>query len=147
MRKYVRMLRDMTTELGISSHVVWAGHLSQKEMAWCYRNASIFVMTSRVEAFGQIGLEAMSEGCISIAAKNPCLPEIFENAAIYYEPRNPKSLHSALTQGLNLSKNSAEQLRSYARSRARKFSWDICAQRTVDVLKAAANTNGPVKDY
>ena len=73
-----------------------AGNLSEKEMSWCYKNCKMFVMTSRVESFGIIAGEAMAHGYICISVDNPCLPEIFRVAAVYYLPRKGKLLAEAI---------------------------------------------------
>jgi len=40
-----------------------------------------------VEALSLIALEAMSRDCICITADFSCLPEVFENTAVYYSPK------------------------------------------------------------
>src|SRR5207244_1201704 len=88
---YARGLRQRA-----GSDVIWTGPLTDPEMAWCYDNCSTFVMTSRVEACPNVGLEALSHGCIVVSADNPPLPEIFGVAAVYYQARVPSSLTSQL---------------------------------------------------
>ncbi len=138
MTPYWRRLQNWIKEKGLSSKICYAGHLDQNEMQWCYQNCLIFVMTSRVESFGIIAGEAMSHGCICISADNPCLPEIFGDAAIYYTPKNGKALAEVIQTVNNLSTQQRKIMSERARKRAAEFSWNVTAERTVAELAKAA---------
>jgi len=135
--KYQRQLEDGIQTQNLSSKVCWAGSLNEKEMIWCYRNCRMFVMTSRVESFGMIGGEAMSQGCICISADNPCLPELFGDAAIFYPSKDAKSLAEAIQAVLAWDDNQRKEASERAKNRAKEFSWDVCARKTVAELAKA----------
>jgi glycosyltransferase involved in cell wall biosynthesis len=128
----------MTKADGISNGatIVWAGLLASPEMAWCYQHAELFVMTSRVEACPNIALEALSFGCPSIAADNKPLPEIYGDAAVYYEPRRPRSLAARLME-LMERPDRRTALSDAARVRAKAFTWSRCAEGTAQALALA----------
>lgn len=138
MSGYQKELQDWIQTHNLSSEVCWTGGLNEREMAWCYQNCWAFVMTSRVESFGMIGGEAMSHGCICISADNPCLPEIFGDAAIFYPPKNGKALAEAIQAVLAWDNDQRKDVSEKARKRAADFSWDVCAERTVTALAKAA---------
>ena len=96
-------------------------------------------MTSRVESFGHTAGEALSCGCVCISADNPCLPEIFGDAALYYEAGNGEALADAIETALSLDGPNRVLFSQRARQRAALFSWDVCAERTVEILKKAAD--------
>jgi len=98
----------------------------------------MFIMTSRVESFGMIAAEAMSHGCICISADNPCLPEIFGGAAIYYPPKDGRALADAIQAVLAWDDNQRKAASARAKNQAKKFSWDVCARNTVAELAKAA---------
>ena len=135
---YQKKLKDWAQKNNLSDRICWTGSLNEKEMAWCYRNCIAFVMTSRVESFGMIGGEAMSHGCICISADNPCLPELFGDAAIYYPLKNGKALAEALKTVFAWDDDQRKIMSEKARKRAAEFSWDVCAERTVTVLAKTA---------
>lgn len=137
MIRYQKKLKLWLDKNNLSANVVWTGNLSESEMAWCYQNCSAFIMTSRVESFGQIALEAMSYGCLCISANNPCLPEIFSDAAIYYNPGDGKALSVLLNTVLSWDQSTKKQVSKRALERASQFSWDVCAEKTVAELKKA----------
>ncbi len=139
MARFQKRLSDWIQTHDLSSDICWAGDLNENEMMWCYQNCSAFVMTSRVESFGMIGGEAMSYGCICISADNPCLPELFGDAAIYYTPYDGEGLAGVLKRALILDDNQRKAMSEKAKERAVQFSWDVCAERTVAELAKAAN--------
>ena len=140
MAKYQEKLKLWVKENNLLNRVCWTGSLNEREMAWCYQNCKAFVMTSRVESFGMIGGEAMSHGCICISADNPCLPELFGNAAIYYPPKDGKALTEAIKTVLAWDDNQRKVMSEKAKERAAEFSWDVCAEKTVAVLAEAAES-------
>jgi len=137
MAGYQKRLKDWAQENNLSDRICWTGNLNEKEMAWCYQNASAFVMTSRVESFGMIGGEAMAHGCICISADNPCLPELFENVAVYYLPKDEKTLADTIKTVLAWDDNQRKVMSEKATKRAAEFSWDVCAEKTVMALDKA----------
>jgi glycosyltransferase involved in cell wall biosynthesis len=135
---YGNYLDGLVKDTGLAGNVLWAGQLNEEQMKWYYKNCSAFVMTSRVESFGHTAGEALSHGCLCISADNPCLPEIFGDAALYYPSGNGEALASVIEKGLSLDWSDRGLLSQRARNRATSFSWDVCAKKTVEELKKAA---------
>ncbi|GAG18129.1 unnamed protein product, partial [marine sediment metagenome] len=96
MSSYRRAMQARISHHNLRDAVIWTGRLNKEEMDWCYRNCKIFVMTSRVESFGMIAMEAMAGGCVCVAADNPCLPEVFGEASVYYPPKDSAALAAAV---------------------------------------------------
>jgi glycosyltransferase involved in cell wall biosynthesis len=137
MAMYKKKLENWIRLNNLDDKICWTGNLSEKEMAWCYQNSSLFIMTSRVEACPNIALEAMSYGCICIVAENPPMPEIFEGAAIYYPPDKYEILSDKIRHVLNLTEDERARLRRCSLGRADHFNWDNCVYQTVIELKKA----------
>jgi len=135
MKTYKSKLEAMATTLGITSSVVWAGALSESEMSWCYQNCSAFIMTSRAEACPNIVLEAMAHGCICISTETPPMPEFFDDAAVYYPPKDKKALSEAIMDVLSWNNQKRCKISEQARNRGSQFSWDVCAEKTVEELR------------
>lgn len=131
---YLRKLKNSIRKSNLVPAVCWVGNLSEEEMAWCYKNCLVFLMTSRVESFGMIGGEAMAHGCICISADSPCLPEIFADAAVFYRSKDLKELVEAIKRALLFDSDQRKAMSEKARKRAGKFSWDVCADNTVAEL-------------
>lgn len=134
MGSYRNMLLNLIGKYSLFSRVFWTGHLNRQEMSWCYQNCSAFIMSSRVESFGQTAVEAMSHGCLCVSADNSCLPEIFGDAAVYYSPGDGESLARKIIDLFNYDKSQSSILSKKALVRAGRFSWEVCAQKTVSEL-------------
>ena len=137
MLRYRSSLEKHIAANGVNDRVIWTGALSAQEMDWCYKNNLAFVMTSRVESFGIIATEAMAAGCISIAANNSCLPEIFTDAAIFYPPTNVALLAEAIEIVLNFSEQKSNEAIQKSLKRRDSFNWNRCAEQTVAQLARA----------
>jgi glycosyltransferase involved in cell wall biosynthesis len=79
----------------------------------------------------------MSHGCVCISADNPCLPELFGDAAIFYPPKDGQALAEAIQTVLAWDNNQRKLTSEKAKKRAAEFSWDVCAERTVAELARA----------
>jgi len=97
-------------------------------------------MSSRVESFGMTAGEAMANGAICISTDSPSLPEIFNNAAIYYDPGNSEDISSKIQYVLSLSLQERKRLSKIAVLRSKQFSWEICAEKIIDCFSEAINS-------
>lgn len=134
--RYHRKLLRLCNSYNLTNNIFWAGQLNQAELAWCYQNCAVFIMTSRMETFGMIALEAMTNGCLCIAADNPPLPEIFLDSAYYYHPKDYRSLAEAINKVLALDSEIKLELKNKAKNRAGYFSWDNAAADLITEFKA-----------
>ncbi|MDO8805210.1 MAG: glycosyltransferase family 4 protein [Elusimicrobiota bacterium] len=136
-KRYLAGLKETASRLGVGDDVVYLGNIEEAELSWCYSNCSAFALTSRVESFCFVALEAMAHGCSIVSTDSACLPEIFKDVAFYYKPGDEKGLSRALLS--ILSRTEAERLviSSAAVAQAASFSWDAAAAATLGVLKKA----------
>lgn len=141
MAGYQKKLKYWAQKNNLTDEICWTGRLNDNEMKWGYRNCSTFIVTSRVEACPNIALEAMSNGCIIIAADNPPLPEIFEKAAVFYPPRDGKALAEVIQNVLAWNDAQRELMLEKTMKRVEDFSWDECAERTLAVLAKTIDNN------
>jgi glycosyltransferase involved in cell wall biosynthesis len=134
---YASKMRALATDRGVASRIVWAAQLDAASMAWCFRNAQVFVMTSRAEACPNVVLEALANGALSVSTDHPPMPEFFAEAATYYRARDAGHLAMRLNESLALSVPRRAELRDAARARAALYSWESTARATVGELQRA----------
>jgi glycosyltransferase involved in cell wall biosynthesis len=129
-------LRERAQRSGLGEHVVFPGPVSDAELVALYDAALGYVFVSLGEGFGLPGLEAMAAGLPVVAARAGSLPEIYGDAALYCDPRDGKSIASAL---LEIASDEAlrARLAALGRSRAAGFSWARTAAKTLDVYRDA----------
>lgn len=136
--RYRAQMEQLAQDRGVASQLVWAGQLDAGGMAWCFRNAAAFVMTSRAEACPNTVLEAMAAGCVSVSTDHQPMPEFFGDAAVYYRERDGEDLGRQLAATLAAGDDVKRSLSERALARARDFTWEATATATVAELQRAA---------
>ncbi|HBA61025.1 MAG TPA: hypothetical protein DCZ92_09440 [Elusimicrobia bacterium] len=135
--KYAVSLRELAAGLGVAGDIAWLGNLPEAELSWCYSNCAAFALTSRMESFCFVALEALTHGCNIVSTRSACLPEIFKEAALYYEAGDESGLSLAVSAVLARTGEERLAAASAAAARAGAFSWDAAAGATLAVLGKA----------
>ena len=118
-----------------SADIIMPGRLKFCDLGHLCRGASIFVFPSLYEGFGIPLLEAMAAKVPVILANNSSLPEVGGGAALYFDAKNPQDLADKITQVLE-DENLRAKMIAKGLEQAKKFSWEKCAQETLDYLKS-----------
>ena len=134
---YFEQLLAKITASSSSDNIHTTGFVSDTELKWLYENAECYALPSLSEGFGLPGLEAMAHGCALASSNATCLPEIYGDAALYFDPSNPRDI-AAKIQTLFRNKNLRSQLVRRGHARLADFSWDQMAKQTLAVYKSAA---------
>jgi alpha-1,3-rhamnosyl/mannosyltransferase len=125
--------------LGLREHVRFLGTVPEKMLPTLYGGAKAFVFPSLYEGFGLPVLEAMACGVPVACSDIPSLRETAANAALYFDPKDGRSVASALERIVG-----DETLRAYLHSggikRAAELSWDAAARKTLEVYEAVASS-------
>lgn len=137
MVSYLNKLNNMAMNSGISKRVHWLRKLNDAEMAWCYSQCSAFIMTSRVEACPNIVLESMANGCVCVSTETHPMPEFFSDSALYYPSKDFSALARQIQSALSMGDAERAAMSLAAKAIASKFSWEVCARKTVDELQRA----------
>jgi len=113
-------------------------HLSGSDhlLASLYKNAFCFIYPSLYEGFGIPLLEAMGLGCPVIASNTSSIPEVVDNAALFFDPKSKDSLINVIKL-LESKKSKREKLIDLGFKQEKKFSWDKTAYETFKVYKYA----------
>jgi len=111
---------------------------TDRELANAYKYASVFVYPSLYEGFGIPLLEAMHYGCPIIASNASCFPEIGGDAVLYFKPDDSKDLTEKILLVLEDS-NLRDNLVEKGFEREKNFSWQKCADQTLEFYKEIQN--------
>jgi glycosyltransferase involved in cell wall biosynthesis len=134
-------LRELAAELGIADRVRFPGWISDAELEGLYRLAACFVLPSLQEGFGLPVLEAMGRGVPVVCSNVSSLPEVAGDAALLFDPDDPRALALALDR---LLRDAAlrDDLRARGLERCRRFSWRATARATLASYRRAIGQVG-----
>ena len=132
-----RFAVEKAAELGISSHVLFAGFLEPDDVERAYKMADIYVMPSVSEPFGITALEAMKNRTSTIVSKQSGVSEII-NHCLKVDFWDINEMSNKIISVLRYPPLH-EALKENAYIEAKKFSWDIPAQKCIDVYNELIN--------
>ncbi|MBA3467785.1 MAG: hypothetical protein H0T21_10275, partial [Gemmatimonadaceae bacterium] len=66
------------------------------------------------------------------------MPEFFVDSALYYDAGNADELAAQIEKVIGMPARARSALGEAGRERARRFSWEECARRTLEELASAA---------
>jgi glycosyltransferase involved in cell wall biosynthesis len=124
----------LMNKLEISDRVVFQSIKTDEDLSECYARAEAFIYPSRYEGFAIPVLEAFANDCPVIISNTSSFPEIAQNAAVYFDPGNCKSIEAAVKKVLGNEKLK-QQLIKAGSIRLKNFSWDKAAKETAEVYK------------
>ncbi len=113
--------------------VIFPGTLSDEDLSVLVKGASLVVIPSLYEGFCLPMVESMACGTPTIVSETSCLPEVSGNALAYFDPQSIESIADAMTKAL-YDTGLRNQISTRGVKRAGEFSWQRCAQETLEVL-------------
>jgi glycosyltransferase involved in cell wall biosynthesis len=127
---YVRLEKKVQKKA--IKNVVFPGYVSEGQLRWLYENCEAYVFPSLSEGFGLPGLEAMCHGAPVICSNATCLPEVYGDAAQYFNPLDIQSIADSLNAVL-INTSVRNELIQKGNKQVRKYSWQRTAEETLEV--------------
>ena len=121
-------------ELGLGNAVDFTGFVSAEELATCYRTADLLTHPSRYEGFGLQLIEAMSAGTPVLCTDGGSQPEVAGDAAVVV-PAGDEDAFAAAATDILLSPERQAALRHAGALRAKDFTWDATAHKTLALYR------------
>ena len=106
------------------------GFLPDEEVSKIYSLALALVHPSKMEGFGLPGLEALNVGLPVVSSNATCLPEIYGDAAYYFDPNSIQEIVSSLEKIISDSEFRKKQI-SKGLEQVKKYSWLKTAKLTI----------------
>jgi len=110
-------------------------NLNDDTLAYFYSKALAFIFPSLYEGFGIPVLESFACSCPLICSDTSSLPEIAENAAIYFDPFSEDSICEA-TEKVIYDETLQDELSKKGFEQLKKFSWEKTAIETKKVYES-----------
>ncbi len=131
---YRDALVELARSLGVAEQLVCAGYVPSEDMAAVFSRALALVHPTSFEGFGTVSLEAMACGTPVVTSDIPSVREAVGDAAKTVTPGDADALALAMKDVAG-SEPLRRELSAKGLSRAREFSYDKIAKRTLAVYE------------
>jgi glycosyltransferase involved in cell wall biosynthesis len=132
---------EQLRSLGLEDHVVFTGYVPEEDIPALLNAAEVFAFPSEFEGFGLPPLEAMACGIPVVCSNAASLPEVVGDAGLLLPPRDVRGWVTALDRLLDDGQLRAD-LSARGLARARLFSWDTAASRTLEIYRSVMTATG-----
>jgi glycosyltransferase involved in cell wall biosynthesis len=129
-------LEELANRLGVAGRVRRPGWINDELLDGLYHAADCFVFPSLAEGFGLPVLEAMLRGTPVACSNTTSLPEVAGDAALLFDPLDVEAIAVSIRRILD-DPELAGRLRAAGRERAKRFSWEEAAHRTLACYRRA----------
>jgi glycosyltransferase involved in cell wall biosynthesis len=123
----------LSKEQGIE-RIIFTDFVSDQQLRWMYEHCSVYVFPSLSEGFGLPGLEAMRHGAPVASSNATCLPEVYGEAAHYFDPLSVDDM-AAKINDLLTDEDLRQKLIIAGQTHVASFSWQRMAEQTLDVYQ------------
>lgn len=115
--------------------VVVTGFIDDQDLPAVYAMARCFLFPSLYEGFGIPPLEAMSQGVPVIASDASSLPEVLEDAVIYFESDNSDALKQTILKFEQKNEKDLYELQEQSVMQCKKFRYEVEAKKILKYCK------------
>ncbi len=112
--------------------VVFMGFVTEGQLRWLYEHCKAYIFPSLSEGFGLPGLEAMIHGAPVVSSNATCLPEIYGNAAHYFNPIDTKDMATKISEVIS-NEVLTKQLVNTGHLQVARYSWQAMAEQTYEI--------------
>ncbi len=119
--------------LGLSDSVKMLGFVPDEDLFVLYNQALAYITATLAEGFGLTALEAMGCGCPVLSSNRSCLPEVYGEAALYFDPdKNDEIIKQInMIQKLEVRK----KLIDLGRLQVAKYDWQEMANQVQQIYQ------------
>ena len=128
-------LINIISQLGVGDKIKRLGYIELLDLVGVYNLAQVYLQLSFAEGFGLPVLEAMASGCLVISSNTSSLPELVGEASLLVNPKNEEEIAKNIEIILT-NKGERQELRDKGIKRAKEFTWEKCAEETLEVYKS-----------
>jgi len=132
---FQQQLDDWIAASPAKDSIVVTGFVPDEELKWLFENAECYVVPALSEGFGLLGLEAMDNGCPLASSNATCLPEVYQDAALFFDPYDPKDIAEKV-QAIIDQPALAKELVNKGKKLLPRYSWQKMAQETLAVYNS-----------
>ena len=133
-QQFRKTLRELDPQ---EDFLIWQGAIPFSELHKVYQDADAFVFASSCENMPNILIEAMTAGLPIACSNRGPMPEVLQNAGIYFDPFQPHDIAEAMRTLIN-SPELRFRLAAQAKELSQAYSWQRCAKETFEFISKVA---------
>ncbi len=130
-------LEAVVAGTGVADRIRVRSYVPDTELAALYARASAFAFLSDYEGFGLTPLEAIALDVPAVVLDTAVAREVYGSAARYVATPEPSLIADALEETL-FDDGARARLREAGRAAVARYSWTVCAARTLETLVSNA---------
>jgi glycosyltransferase involved in cell wall biosynthesis len=130
-------IREAAASSKYRNDIFFTGHFPSTSLPELYSGADMVVVPSLYEGFGMGVLEAMASGVPVVCARAGSLPETAEHGALYFDPFDAEDMADRMV-AMTTNHDTYRECRRLGLERVHNFSWDTCAERTLQIIQETA---------
>ncbi|MFN6933734.1 MAG: glycosyltransferase family 4 protein [Tsuneonella sp.] len=136
---FARFQQELTDFPDLADSVRYLGEIPNADLPALYADADLMVFASSCENLPNILIEALACGIPIVCSNRSPMPEVAQDACVYFDPADPTSIADAIREALE---NPRETLERAARGIeiAADYNWRRCADRTFALLATVAGS-------
>ncbi|HMB66285.1 MAG TPA: glycosyltransferase family 1 protein [Patescibacteria group bacterium] len=131
---FYQRLKETIQKKYSDPRIIFPGYIPDEKLEILYQRAMAYIFPSFYEGFGLPPLEAMAKGCPVLSSNRSSMPEILEEAALYFDPADKEDIVAKIkrvVQDPALRKELADK----GEKQAAQYSWQRCAEQTLEIYK------------
>ncbi len=132
-KHFARLQRELHKR-NVADVVEFLDHVSDELLIALYQRAAVVSTATLYEGFGLPVLEGFCAGAPVVASDRTSIPEVAGDAALLADPEDPRAFGDAIASVLD-DPALRQRLIDAGRERAKRFTWDRCAERIVEVYR------------
>lgn len=130
-----------TLPQSIQKEIIQTGYLPTQEVICWLKNADILLYPTLYEGFGLPILEAMAAKVPVLTSQIPVAKEVASDAAFFINPQKTQEIAMGIERLIS-DQDLRRRLIEKGQKRAKLFSWQRCAQKTLSVLQEVFQEKG-----
>src|SRR3972149_1442729 len=131
---FLERLLAQAENVGIRNRLIITGWVGDEDLKILFNQAEALVFPSLSEGFGLPGLEAMALSCPVVAANATSLPEVYEDAALFFDPNSTGDIAKKINEVLGSQRLRLDLIKK-GREQVKKYSWKKMAQETLKIYQ------------
>ncbi len=134
-----RAMRRLLSRPEVREKVVVLQFVPDEVLLALYGHAQMLVFASHYEGCGMPAMEAMALGAPVVGSTAPAIVEMTGNATLHADPSDVDSIAEKI-RALIVDEPLRQRLVKAGEERVRRYSWELCARKTLSVYREAVDS-------